>query len=184
MSSAQIVGNNGGVAVPVAVDGSGNVRVAVSGPVSANLYATDGSSTVPVAGEPTGELAVQALGTTSGGVLTPLLVDSQGRVVTSGGVTGPTGPAGPSSSYYPYRTNTGSFSGNPGTGLLSWNNTSQLAATQLQINHIDQDNVDIDIFLALLNVGDSVIVQDRSDSNNYQAWVAVSYTHLTLPTKA
>lgn len=180
MSSSQIIGNNAGTAVPVAVDSSGNVRVAVSGPVSANLYADDGSGTVPVAGEATGELKAQALGTTSGGVLTPLLVDSQGRVVTSGGVTGPTGPAGQSSTFYPYRTNTTPGTGDPGTGLVSWNATNQLAATQIQINHIDQNNVDIDIFLALLSVGDTVTIQDRSNSANYQRW-SVSGTPTSQP---
>jgi hypothetical protein len=180
VSSSQILGNNGGVAVPVAVDANGDVRVAVSGPVSGNLYATDGSSTVAVAGAPTGQMLVQAIGTTSGGVLTPLLVDSQGRVVTSGGVTGPTGPAGQSSTFYPYRTNTTPGTGDPGTGLVSWNNTSQLLSTQIQINHIDQNNVDIDIFLALLSVGDTVTIQDRSNSANFQRWT-VSGTPTSLP---
>jgi hypothetical protein len=170
MTSSQIIGNHLGTAVPVAVDASGNVQVSVSGPVSANLYADDGSGTVPVAGRVTGEMLVQALGTTSGGVVTPLLVDSQGRVVTSGGVTGPTGPAGQSSTFYPYRTNTTPGTGDPGTGLVSWNATNQLAATQIQINHIDQNNVDIDIFLALLSVGDTVTIQDRSNSANFQRW--------------
>jgi hypothetical protein len=180
MSSSQIIGNNAGTAVPVAVDSSGNVRVSVSGPVSADLYADDGSGSVPVAGEATGELKAQALGTTSGGVLTPLLVDSQGRVVTSGGVTGPTGPAGQSSTFYPYRTNTTPGTGDPGTGLVSWDNTSQLLSTQIQINHIDQNNVDIDIFLALLSVGDTVTIQDRSNSANFQRWT-VSGTPTSLP---
>lgn len=180
MSSSQIIGNNAGTAVPVAVDANGNVSVTVSGPVSADLYADDGSGTVPVAGEATGELKAQALGTTSGGVLTPLLVDSQGRVVTSGGVTGPTGPAGQSSTFYPYRTNTTPGTGDPGTGLVSWDNTSQLLSTQIQINHIDQNNVDIDIFLALLSVGDTVTIQDRSNSANYQRW-SVSGTPTSQP---
>ena len=168
MRSSQIVGNNGGVPVPVAVDGTGAVRVAVSGSVSADLYADGGTGPVPVLAAPTGELAVQALGTTSGGVLTPLQVDSQGRVVTSGGVTGATGPAGPSSSYYPYRSETAVYTGNPGTGKVAWDNPNQLAATVVTINHLDQNNVDIDIFLSLLTVNDSLTIQDRSNSLNYQ----------------
>ena len=106
MSSSQILGNNGGVAVPVAVDANGDVRVSVSGPVSGNLYATDGSSTVAVAGAPTGQMLVRAIGTTSGGALVPLLVDTQGRVVTSGGGgPGPPGPPGYSTAILPYRAN-------------------------------------------------------------------------------
>jgi hypothetical protein len=172
MSSSQIIGNNAGTAVPVAVDSSGNVRVSVSGPVIANLYADDGSGTVPVAGEATGELKAQALGTTSGGVLTPLLVDSQGRVVTSGGGggPGPPGPPGYSTAILTYRANTTPGTGNPGSGLVQWNATNQLLATQFQISHIDQASIDVEVLFASLFVGGTVRIQDRSDSANYQLW--------------
>lgn len=173
MSSSQILGNNGGVAVPVAVDANGDVRVAVTGPVSGNLYATDGSSTVAVAGAPTGEMLVQAIGTTSGGSLVPLLVDSMGRVVTTGGGGGGPGPPGPpgfSTTILPYRANTTPGVGDPGTGLVQWNATNQLLASQFQINHIDQDNVDVEVLFASLYVGGTVRIQDRTDSANYQLW--------------
>jgi hypothetical protein len=171
VSSSQILGNNGGVAVPVAVDANGDVRVAVSGPVSGNLYATDGSSTVAVAGAPTGQMLVQAIGTTSGGALVPLLVDTQGRVVTSGGGgPGPPGPPGYSTAILPYRANATPGVGDPGSGLVQWNATNQLLASQFQLSHIDQDNIDVEVLFASLYVGGTVRIQDKSNSANFQLW--------------
>jgi len=171
MSSSQILGNNGGVAVPVAVDANGDVRVSVSGPVSGNLYATDGSSTVAVAGAPTGQMLVRAIGTTSGGALVPLLVDTQGRVVTSGGGgPGPPGPPGYSTAILPYRANGTPGTGDPGSGLVQWNATNQLLSTQFQINHIDQDNVDVEVLFSSLYVGGTVRIQDKASAANFQLW--------------
>lgn len=174
MSSSQIVGNHAGTAVPVSVDANGDVRVAVTGPVSGNLYASDGTGTVPVLSAPSGELLVQALGTTLGGILTPLLVDSQGRVVTTGGGggggPGPPGPPGYSTAILTYRANTTPGTADPGSGLVQWNATNQLLATQFQISHIDQANIDVEVLFASLFVGSTVRIQDRSNSANYQLW--------------
>jgi hypothetical protein len=52
--------------------------------------------------------------------------------------------------------------------LLAWNNATQTSATQLQINHIDQDGYDIDLFLGIIKVGDTVYIQDAANSTNYQ----------------
>ena len=84
------------------------------------------------------------------------------------GYTGPAGQDGQSSSFYDYKTDTNTTSGNPGTGLLAWNNATQTSATQLQINHIDQDGYDIDLFLGIIKVGDTVYIQDAANSTNYQ----------------
>jgi hypothetical protein len=53
---------------------------------------------------------------------------------------------------------------------LIWNNATQISATQLNVAHIDADNIDINIFLHILNVGDFLIIQDRNNSANYQKW--------------
>ena len=87
------------------------------------------------------------------------------------GATGPTGPAGQdgqSSSFYDYKIDTGTTSGNPGTGLIAYNNATQTSATQLQINHIDQDGYDIDLFLGLIKENDTIVIQDASNSANSQ----------------
>jgi hypothetical protein len=81
VSSSQIFGNNGGVAVPVAVDGTGAVDVTVTSPVTSNLYAEDpGGTSIPVISDAAGRMDVAAYGVTGGGVATPLLVDALGRV--------------------------------------------------------------------------------------------------------
>jgi hypothetical protein len=54
---------------------------------------------------------------------------------------------------------------------LLWNNATQISATQINVNHITDDSVDIDVFLALLKTNDVLIVQDQNNSANYQKWV-------------
>jgi hypothetical protein len=54
---------------------------------------------------------------------------------------------------------------------LLWNNATQISATQINVNHITDDSVDIDVFLALLKTHDVLIVQDQNNSANYQKWV-------------
>ena len=78
-------------------------------------------------------------------------------------------------------------SGNPGTGHIIWNNATQASATQINVNHIDQNGDDIDIFLALLTQGQIITIQDQAISANYQKWqitgtpVYVSPTYWEYP---
>jgi hypothetical protein len=53
---------------------------------------------------------------------------------------------------------------------LLWNNATQVSATQININHLNDDGVDIDIFLALIKTSDVIFVQDKNNSGNYQKW--------------
>jgi hypothetical protein len=96
------------------------------------------------------------------------------------GATGPTGADGQSSSFYDYIAKTTATSGKPGSSFLLWNNATQTSATQINIDHIDDDGIDIDIFLELLSPGDVLVVQDRANSNNYQKW-EVSSTITIIP---
>ena len=86
------------------------------------------------------------------------------------GATGPTGADGGSSNYYDYQAKTTITTGDPGNGHVIWNNATQVSATQINISHINQDGVDIDIFLALLKTNDIIVLQDRNVSGNYQNW--------------
>ncbi len=86
------------------------------------------------------------------------------------GATGPTGADGQSSSFYDYLANTTATSGKPGNTYLLWNNATQTSATQINIDHIDDDNIDIDIFLEILSPGDILVIQDRTNSANFQKW--------------
>jgi hypothetical protein len=86
------------------------------------------------------------------------------------GATGAQGPQGQSSSYYNYKANTLITSGNPGTSYILWNNATQASATQINVAHLDDDGADIEVFLNLVNSGDTIIIQDKNNANNFQRW--------------
>jgi len=80
-----------------------------------------------------------------------------------------------------YRANTGATSGYPGDGDVLWNNTAQTSATQINVSHLTDDGVDIDIFLALLDVGEQIIIQSQSSSADYQTWtISGTPTHYNI----
>jgi len=89
----------------------------------------------------------------------------------SQGPTGPQGQTGESSSYFQYKANTTIYTGDPGNGYVIWDNATQTSATQINIDHLTDTNVDVDIFLALLKPGDFVTIQSQANSNNYQQWI-------------
>jgi hypothetical protein len=129
-------------------------------------------------------------GTGPQGILGPQgLTGPIGDTGTQGyqGPTGPIGIPGQSSNFYDYQGKTSSTSGNPTTGYLIWNNLTQINSTQININHIDSDGDDIDIFLILINTGDIIIIQDRDNSANYQKWqvsapiTAISNIYVEVP---
>ncbi len=127
---------------------------------------------------PTGASGTSGTSGTSGSSGTSGVTGPSGVSGTSGtsgssgtsGVTGPAGPAGNSSNLFNYRANTGSNSGDPGAGFILWNNLTQSSSTQINIDHLDENGTDIDIFLSILQVGQNLTVQDRDDSANYQIW--------------
>jgi hypothetical protein len=85
------------------------------------------------------------------------------------GIQGTVGASGVSSSYFNYRTDTNSTSNSdPGSGNLRYNNATQTSTTALYIDHLTQDNIDIDMFLALLQVNDKIFIQDANNSANFQ----------------
>jgi len=86
------------------------------------------------------------------------------------GPTGFQGVAGQSNSYYFYKAKTTSNTGDPGDGYITWNTGTQRNSTIINIDHLDTDNTDIDIFLALIKTGDKLIIQHRTDSASYQTW--------------
>ncbi len=104
-----------------------------------------------------------------------------GTQITSGakGDTGDTGPAGPagqnglSSSFFKYRVDTSSNSGT-NNGHIRYQNNTQISSTYININHIDQQNNDIDVLLNNINAGDDFIIQDANNSLNYQKFLVTS----------
>ena len=83
------------------------------------------------------------------------------------GSTGPKGNDGQSSNRFLFSA-TFSTTGDPGPGYLLWNSATQIGATQINISHLDSIGVDIDVLLSVIKPQDTLIIQDRDDSNNYQ----------------
>lgn len=86
------------------------------------------------------------------------------------GATGAQGATGDSSSHYHYNAKTTTTSGDPASGNLAWNNATQISSTTLQVNHVDADNQDDNVFLDLINQHDVLIIQDTNNAANYQKW--------------
>ena len=92
------------------------------------------------------------------------------------GATGPTGATGSqgndgiSVSYYRYSAITNTQTPPPNNAQIIWNNVTQINSTQLYVSHLTRDSIDIDVFLALINNNDVLIIQDEYNSNNYQKW--------------
>jgi hypothetical protein len=93
-----------------------------------------------------------------------------GDASTVPGPTGPTGAQGTSSNLFLYRANTSATSGYPGDGDILWDTATQISATSINVSHLTDANVDIDIFLALLSVGEQIVIQSQSASADYQIW--------------
>lgn len=90
------------------------------------------------------------------------------------GPQGDQGPAGGSTNTFLYKAKTTLTSGDPGSQFILWDNSTQTSATQLNISHITNNNIDIDFILALIKVNDILILQDQANSNNYQKWVVTT----------
>jgi hypothetical protein len=94
-----------------------------------------------------------------------------GNIKGPAGAAGADGQDGSSSSYFFYRTKTTIISGDPLSLHIRWNNvTPQISATELGISKETEDGVDISIFLALLQVGDTIVIQDKDVAANFQTW--------------
>jgi hypothetical protein len=93
-------------------------------------------------------------------------VGTQGTLGTQG-TQGVMGTSGFSSSNFNYRFDTSTADSSPGAGKLRFNNATQTSATFLYIDHINDSGVDIDVLLGLLKTDDSIIVQDKANSNVY-----------------
>lgn len=69
-----------------------------------------------------------------------------------------------------YKAKTTATSGYPADGYMLWNNATQTSATSLIFAHLTTDDLDIDVLLATLQVGMTLILQDSNDSANFQKW--------------
>lgn len=86
------------------------------------------------------------------------------------GSQGATGAAGQSSTFYNYKADGNVTSGIPASGMLYWNNLTQLSATTIVLSHLDEFGNDLDVFFSLFKTGDTFVIQNRGNSNNFQTW--------------
>jgi hypothetical protein len=97
------------------------------------------------------------------------------------------GARGSSGGIFKYEADTTGTTGDPGAGDIRWNNATQASATQINLSHLTDDGVDIDLFLELIAIGDVLVVQDQNDSLNYQTWevsgapVAFPHSYFEFP---
>ena len=143
--------------------------------LATGLYATGVSNLGPNSNVViTGGSSGQVLSTDGSGNLSWIV--ATGGATGATGVTGATGAQGQSSSLFQYRSNTGSTSGYPNDGRLLWNNATQISATQINVSHLTDQSVDIDIFLATIQATETITIQDQSNSSNYQTFVVSGST--------
>ena len=86
------------------------------------------------------------------------------------GAAGATGPSGGSTDIFRFRAKTNATLGDPGSGHLLWNNATLISATQLNIDTLDVDGLDVTIGLAALASGNVLYLQDFADATNWQNW--------------
>ena len=81
----------------------------------------------------------------------------------STGSTGYVGSQGVSNALYNYKAkvSTANVTTYPVDGYIVWNNATQTSATQININHTTEDNIDIDAFLAILAPTQTILIQDQ-----------------------
>ena len=88
------------------------------------------------------------------------------------GPTGPQGEAGQSSSFYNYKTtiNQQTPVPPPNSGRIIWNAVNTLLATKIYVAVIDDSSDDLEVLLNKLTTGDTFVIQDQSNSSNFQDW--------------
>jgi len=92
------------------------------------------------------------------------------------GATGPTGPNGTSSVLFNYNSNTSNTNVSiyTGDGNICWNNSAQISSTALTISSRDTNGADIDLFLSSLASGQQIVIQQQTNSSNYQTFQITS----------
>ena len=76
-----------------------------------------------------------------------------------------------STSIWNYKAKTNSQSGNPTNGYILWNNSTQLSSTNIHVSHINDSNVDIERLLGSIVINQTIYIQDKDASENFQTWI-------------
>ena len=125
-------------------------------------------------------------GTTVGD--TPVVGSQYWGLLASVGATGPQGLPGLSSSLFEYRIDRSTFVlAGLANGHIRSNNSDLTLTTLLWVSHIDQPGNDVERFIALLQPGSQVIIQDKSNNDNFVVYDVlptvsqVNNSHIAIP---
>lgn len=85
-----------------------------------------------------------------------------------------------------YKINTSNTTPPAASGDIKYSNATQISSTNLYVNDITSDGIDIGIMLSFLTVGSVLLIQDANDHLNYQNWQisaapTLSGTTYTIP---
>ena len=143
---------------------------------TSGINGTNGTSGTSGVNGDAGSSGTSGINGTNGSSGTSGVSGASGSSGTSGvsgtnGSSGTSGVNGQSNTIFPYNARVNIQSGNPGNTNIIWNNVTQSASTQINISHLDRDNNDIDVYLALIPSGTTIIIQDQNDSTQYQKWI-------------
>jgi len=85
-----------------------------------------------------------------------------------------TGANGQSASFFNYQADTTTQTlppaGSITNGHILWDNATQRLSANIAFSHIDGNGNDIDVFFPLYKNGDTFVIQDQNNSDNYQSW--------------
>lgn len=84
--------------------------------------------------------------------------------------------SGSLANYYLYTADPTTQTPPPANGDVIWDNATQTSAQNIYLSHVTSDNVDVEVLFGLYVAGDTLILQDRNDSTNYQKWLIQNVT--------
>ena len=99
------------------------------------------------------------------------------EVLLADGTTAPYNSGGSGGNYFLYESSTNITVPPSISQHVQYNNSVQPSATFVYINHLTDDNIDIDFYLAQVGIGDILYFQDRNLSTN---WIKYAVTSRTI----
>ena len=157
---------------------------------TSGINGTNGTSGTSGVNGDAGSSGTSGINGTNGSSGTSGVSGASGSSGTSGvsgtnGSSGTSGVDGLSNSFFNYQAKTSSTTGNPGSGHIIWNNSTQSASTEINISDTDNNSNNVDVFLSQLKSGTTITIQDKSSHLNYQTWVigtpVDNTTYWTIP---
>ena len=97
-------------------------------------------------------------------------------VLCADGSVLPYSSSGGGSNIYQYQNDTSVITPPSTNGHINYDNNNQSLATVIYINHMTNDNIDIDIFLSQILPNDIIYIQDKNSSLNWIRYNVISTT--------